>query len=48
MGDPLPSWADRPARTAIVEFVDRVTAPDGRDHVPPAERVAVFDNDGTL
>jgi phosphoglycolate phosphatase-like HAD superfamily hydrolase len=36
------------ARAAIIEFVERVTTPGGDDHVPPAERVAVFDNDGTL
>ena len=44
----LASWNDGPARAAIVDFVDRVTAEGGPDHVPPAERVAVFDNDGTL
>jgi len=41
----LPSWRDTPARAAITGFVERVTGPGG---VPPAERVAVFDNDGTL
>jgi hypothetical protein len=46
--DPLPSWNDGPARDAIVDFVQSVTAPDGADYVPPAERIAVFDNDGTL
>jgi len=45
---PLPSWNDGPARKAIVDFVDRVTAANGRDFVPVAERIAVFDNDGTL
>ena len=44
----LPSWNDGPARTAIVDFVDRVTEEGGADFVPPAERVAVLDNDGTL
>jgi len=39
----LESWRDRPAKSAITDFVDRVTA-----EVPPEERVAVFDNDGTL
>jgi phosphoserine phosphatase len=48
MAELLASWADGAARAAIVEFVERVTAPGGDDHVPPAERVAVFDNDGTL
>jgi hypothetical protein len=48
MTDPLPSWNDTPTRQAIVRFVEEVTG-DGRPgHVPPAERVAVFDNDGTL
>ncbi len=44
----LPSWNDGAARTAIVDFVDRVTEEGGTDFVPPAERVAVLDNDGTL
>ena len=44
----LPSWSDGAARTAILEYVDRVTAEGGTDYVPPAERVAVLDNDGTL
>jgi haloacid dehalogenase-like hydrolase len=44
----LPSWHDGAARAAIVEFVEAVTAEGGADYVPPEERVAVFDNDGTL
>jgi phosphoserine phosphatase len=44
----LDSWTDGAARAAIIEFVERVTTPGRDDHVPPAERVAVFDNDGTL
>jgi len=44
----LASWRDAPARRAIVDFVARVTAEDGPEFVAPAERVAVFDNDGTL
>jgi len=44
----LPSWNDSPARTAILEFVERVSEEGGADYVPPAERVAVLDNDGTL
>jgi phosphoglycolate phosphatase-like HAD superfamily hydrolase len=47
-GDPLPSWNDGEARTSIVRFVDRVTDEDSAGFVPPAERVATFDNDGTL
>jgi phosphoglycolate phosphatase-like HAD superfamily hydrolase len=44
----LASWRDTPARRAIVDFVDRVTADGGAEFVVPADRVAVFDNDGTL
>jgi phosphoserine phosphatase len=47
-GDPLPSWNQGPAKQSIATFVARVTAPNGPDFVPPAERIAVFDNDGTL
>jgi phosphoglycolate phosphatase-like HAD superfamily hydrolase len=46
--DPLPSWNDGPAKTAILEFVKRVTKTGGPDFVPVAERIATFDNDGTL
>ena len=46
--DPLPSWNDGPARKAIVDFVGKVTAPGGPAFVPPAERIATFDHDGTL
>lgn len=46
--DPLPSWSDGPARRAIVNFVAKVTKEGSSDFVPPAERVAAFDNDGTL
>jgi len=51
MADPsaaLPSWNDTPTRRAIVDFVARVSDEGGADFVPPAERVATFDNDGTL
>jgi phosphoserine phosphatase len=47
-GDPLPSWNDTPAKKAIVDFVARVTKKGGADFVPVAQRVATFDNDGTL
>ena len=47
-GDPLPSWNATPTKQAIVEFVGRVTKPGGPDFVAPAERIATFDNDGTL
>jgi phosphoglycolate phosphatase-like HAD superfamily hydrolase len=46
--DPLPSWNDGPAKAAIVGFVGRVTDEGGADFVPVAERIATFDNDGTL
>jgi len=46
--DPLPSWNDGPARRAIVNFVAKVTKEGSSDFVQPAERVAAFDNDGTL
>src|SRR5678816_3533778 len=46
--DPLASWNDGPAKQAIVKFVERVTAEGTPDFVPPAQRVATFDNDGTL
>jgi len=45
---PLASWRDSKAKTAITDFVARVTDEKSADFVPPAERVAVFDNDGTL
>ena len=45
--NPLPSWNAGFSRTAITDFIARVTTP-GPDFVPPAERIAVFDNDGTL
>jgi len=47
-GVPLPSWNDGAARSALVDFVARVTKEGGKDYVPPAERIATFDNDGTL
>jgi hypothetical protein len=46
--DPLPSWNDGPAKMAIVEFVARTTRPSSPDLVPAPERIATFDNDGTL
>jgi phosphoglycolate phosphatase-like HAD superfamily hydrolase len=44
----LKSWNDGAARKAIVDFVQKVTAAGSPDFVPPAERIATFDNDGTL
>lgn len=46
--DPLPSWNDGPAKLAILGFVGRVTREGQTEFLPPAERIAVFDNDGTL
>ncbi len=48
MKQELPSWNDGRARSAIDDFVSQVTSSDGAHFVPPDERVAVFDNDGTL
>jgi phosphoglycolate phosphatase-like HAD superfamily hydrolase len=47
-GDPLPSWNDRPTKQAIVAFVDKVTKDGSPDFVKPDDRIATFDNDGTL
>jgi phosphoglycolate phosphatase-like HAD superfamily hydrolase len=44
----LESWNDGPTKSAIVDFVGRVTTHGGTDYVEPHQRVAVFDNDGTL
>jgi len=46
--DPLPSWRDGPARQAILAYVAAATDPKSPTFVPPAERIAVFDGDGTL
>ena len=46
--DQLPSWHGTPTKRSIVEFVAAVTDPDSPDFVPERDRVAVFDNDGTL
>ena len=46
--DPLPSWNDGASRDAIIEFVESVTDQDSDEFVPVADRIAVFDNDGTL
>src|SRR5215204_492759 len=48
MNDLLPSWREGPSRRAIVRFVEMITSRDDPDYVPPPERVAIFDNDGTL
>src|SRR3954447_21881101 len=46
--DPLPSWNDGATKQSITNFVSRVTTQGGPDFVPPAERIATFDNDGCL
>ena len=46
--DPLPSWNDSAAKRSIVGFVEKVTKPGSPDFVRVPERIAVFDNDGTL
>jgi phosphoglycolate phosphatase-like HAD superfamily hydrolase len=46
--DPLPSWNDGTSKHAITAFVDQVTTPGSAGFVPVPERIAVFDNDGTL
>ena len=47
MTDTLASWRDTPTRAAILNFVERVTTEGGPEFVP-ADRIATFDNDGTL
>ena len=46
--DPLPSWNDGPNKQAIVDFVKATTEEGGAKFVPPGERIATFDQDGTL
>ncbi|MBI4864895.1 MAG: haloacid dehalogenase-like hydrolase [Candidatus Riflebacteria bacterium] len=46
--DPLPSWNDTPSKKAIVAFVEKITRQGSGEFVPVPERIAVFDNDGTL
>lgn len=48
MTDPLPSWNDGAAKQAILDFVVTVTTPNSSSFVSPSDRIAVFDNDGTL
>ncbi|WP_223421767.1 HAD family hydrolase [Tateyamaria pelophila] len=48
LADPLPSWSDTAARERIIAFVDSVTDATSDDYVTPSDRIAVFDNDGTL
>ncbi len=46
--DPLPSWQEGKTKQSIMDFVAAVTTPGSPNFVPPADRIAVFDNDGTL
>ena len=48
MSDSLPSWRDTAAKQSILDFIGAVTDPKSADFVPEVDRVAVFDNDGTL
>jgi hypothetical protein len=44
----LPSWNDTPTKQTILDFVAKISDENSPDYVPPAERIATFDNDGTL
>ncbi len=46
--DPLPSWQEGKSKQAILDFVAEVTQSGSAHYLPPADRIAVFDNDGTL
>jgi hypothetical protein len=46
--DPLPAWNDGPSKKAIIRFVNETTQAGSKQFIPLEERVAVFDNDGTL
>ena len=48
ISNPLPSWNEGPSRSAIIDFVERTTTAGSPDFVPIPERIATFDNDGTL
>ncbi len=48
VSDPLPSWNSGTPKTAIIEFVNRTTTSESADYLPPKDRIATFDNDGTL
>jgi phosphoserine phosphatase len=47
-GDPLPSWTNGAAKSSIIEYVEQAVDPQDAGFVPPKDRIAVFDNDGTL
>ncbi|HTX88265.1 MAG TPA: hypothetical protein VMC08_04695, partial [Bacteroidales bacterium] len=46
--DPLPSWNETPAKKAILQYVEAVTTPGSPDYISPPDRIATFDQDGTL
>ncbi len=46
--DPLPSWNDGPLKSAIIDYVQKVTTANGKGFIPVEDRIATFDNDGTL
>ncbi len=46
--DPLPMWNEGPVKQSVIDFVKAVTNATGSDFINPADRIAVFDNDGTL
>ena len=46
--EPLPSWNEGPSKSAITSFVSRVTTAGSSDFIKPEDRIATFDNDGTL
>src|SRR5690242_6292432 len=46
--DPLPSWNDGEVKRAIIDYVNRVTKDSSADYIPAEDRIATFDNDGTL
>ena len=48
ISDPLPSWNEGPAKRAITDFVTRVSTQGSEEFVPAPERIATFENDGTL
>lgn len=48
LADPLPSWTDTETKAAIIDFVETVTDAGSDDYVTPTNRIATFDNDGTL
>ncbi|HWK50631.1 MAG TPA: hypothetical protein VNR40_12135, partial [Steroidobacter sp.] len=48
VADPLASWTEGAGKRSIIDFVGRVTREGSADYLAPRERIAVFDNDGTL